>query len=162
MSHQPLQRKPDAQPPPEGIVARPVGAGLRAQLRQVEARLGLLDAATVLEAGNCFRGAALLPANAPLPPVLRRLFPEALGELERLGKSVERCHARDVAGYRLFALPYYFYDGFNALLAVERDGGFVAAWRDSEAHQSYLPAPVHVAPGEGMLEGFLSAVLGGR
>jgi hypothetical protein len=146
--------------PPGGIVTRPAGAGLRAQLRQVEARLGLLDAAAVLEPGNRFRGAALLPANAPLPPMLRALFPEELGELERLGKSTARCHARDMAGYRLFALPYYFYDGFNALLAVERDGDFVTAWRDSEAHQSYIPRQVHVGLGEDVLERFLREVLG--
>lgn len=138
---------------------RLVGAGLRAQLRQVGARIGMLDAAALLSPGNRFRAATLLSPNAPLPPALGHFFPEELAELGRLRKPTARCHLHAIGAYNIFALPYFFFDGFNALMAVEDSGGFLAAWQDSEANQSFVPKEMHVRREAGALERFLQQVL---
>jgi hypothetical protein len=146
------------------LEALPVGAGLRARLRDVAVRIGMLDAAAVLSPGNRFRAAALLPANAPVPVAMQQLFPEGLAELGGLGKAAGRCNAHDIGSYRVYALPYFFFDGFNALLAVEeravkQQGEIVAAWKDSEANQSFIPKEIHVNGGAAALERFLKTAL---
>lgn len=130
-----------SEPPARGQPwqAHVVGSALRSLLQHVEVRVGLLPRADSFDRGNRFQGAVVLPANRALPAELRGVFPEELAELQRLGKSVERCHATTLGPGRIYCLPYYFFDGFNALLALEREGTLVAAWKDSEAFQAISP-----------------------
>jgi hypothetical protein len=137
-----------------------VGAALRALLQQVEIRIGLLPRADTFDRGNRFQGAVLLPANRAAPAELRAVFPEELAELQRLGKSVERCHATKLGACRVYCLPYYFFDGFNALLALERNGKPIAAWKDSEAFQAVSPQALAARVDYTTLEGFLLDALG--
>ncbi len=136
-----------------------VGAALRTLLQHVEVRIGLLPRANAFDNGNRFQGAILLPANTVTPPDLGSLFPEELAELQRLGKSVERCHVRELERCRVLCLPYFSFDGFNALLAVEQDGRIVAAWKDAEAFQGVSPQTLHARIEFGALDEMLLEAL---
>ena len=132
-----------------------LGASLRTLLQQVEIRIGLLPRPDGFEQANRFQGATLLPTHDPTPAELRSLFPEELAELLRLGKSVELCHKRDLGVCRVLCLPYFSFDGFNALLAVEQDGAILAAWKDMEALQGFSPQTLHARIEFAALEGLL-------
>jgi hypothetical protein len=137
-----------------------VGATLRSLLQQVEIRLGLLPRPDSFERGDRFQGAALLPANRATPAELRGVFPEELAELQRLGKPVERCHAATLGSCRFYCLPYFFFDGFNALVALERDGRLVAAWKDNEAFQAISPQTLYARVDFSTLDDLLLDALG--
>jgi hypothetical protein len=148
--------KPARRPGGAGIETHAVGSSLRARLHQVEVGIGMLAEPDAVGAGDRFRGAKLLPADSAVPAAFRALFPDDLGELGRLGKSATRCHAAALGAYRVFCLPYFTFDGFNALLAVEEGGEFLAAWKDLEAHQALYPREIHVRGPASALERFLA------
>jgi hypothetical protein len=151
-----------SEPPARGQAwqCHAVGAALRSLLQHVEVRMGLLPRADSFEVGNRFQGAALLPANRATPAELRGVFPEELAELQRLGKPVERCHAVQLGPCRIYCLPYFFFDGFNTLLALERDGTLVAAWKDCEALQAISPQSLYARVDFATLEELLLDALG--
>jgi hypothetical protein len=120
-----------------------VGSALRTLLQHVEARIGLYPRPDAFDKDNRFQGAVLLPANVATPMEFGNLFPEELAELLRLGKTVTRCHVGRMDGSRVYCLPYFSFDGFNALLALEQEGRVVAVWKDSEAFQGFSPQAIH-------------------
>jgi hypothetical protein len=102
------------------------------------------------------------PLTAAAPAEWRHLFPQELAELTRLGKSGERCHAAQAVGCRVLCLPFFNFDGFNALLALEQEGRVVAAWQDSEAFQEASPRMVHACVAYAAVEGLLLGALRGE
>jgi hypothetical protein len=120
-----------------------VGSALRTLLQHVEARIGLYPRPDAFDKDNRFQGAVLLPPNVAIPLEFGNLFPEELAELQRLGKAVDRCHTGQMEGSRIYCLPYFSFDGFNALLALEQDGRVAAAWKDCEAFQGFSPQAIH-------------------
>ena len=136
-----------------------VGSALRTLLQHVEARIGLYPRPDAFGKDNRFQGAVLLPTNIATPVEFGNLFPEELAELQRLGKTIDRCHAGEMEGSRVFCLPYFSFDGFNALLALEHEGRVAAAWKDSAAFQGFSPQAIHTRIEFPSLDGLLLGAL---
>ena len=158
----PTPRTTQRKSPPAGSLpwqTHGVGPALRTLLQQLEIGIGLLPRGDAFDNGNRFQGATLLAPNVPTPPELRSLFPEELAELQRLGKSVDRCHLRELERCRVLCLPYFSFDGFNVLVGFEQDGRLIAAWKDAEAFQGFSPQTVHARVAFGALAEVLLDVL---
>lgn len=126
-----------------------VTAGLRALLNRLEARIGLFPESDGTHGHGRFHAPALLPANGAVPAGMRSIFQDELAALERIGKSADRCHSREVASLVVHCLPYYYYDGFNAVLYVERGGEFFAAWKLEEVKGEGSPSEMQARGGSG-------------
>ena len=66
--------------------------------------------------------------------------------LDRIGKPIDRCHMLELPPFKLYCLPYYFFDGFNALLYLEHEGDYGAAWKEQESDDERSPLQV-LTPG---------------
>jgi hypothetical protein len=124
----------------------PVTDALRFLLHELETKLGLFPPNTGFDGYGRFHAPVLLPPNEAVPPGMRELFAADLAALDRIGKSSERCYAQAIPPLKVYCLPYYYFDGFNAVLYAERDGKFFAAWKEQEMHADRSPADI-VAPG---------------
>jgi hypothetical protein len=127
--------------PDPGKEIRLSGA-LRAMLHRLEDKLGLFPADSGSEGHGRFHAPVLLPSNKDVPEAMRALFEPEFAALERLGKAVVQCHARSLKPLILYCLPYYYYDGFTALLYAEQDGQVLAAWKEQEVEGEGSPATV--------------------
>jgi len=127
--------------PVEHAVTEP----LRLLLHEVETRLGLFPAHTGFDGYGRFHAPVLLPPNAPLPAPMGKLFATELGALERIGKPTARCHAAALKPLKVYCLPYYYYDGFNALFYAEQQGSFFAAWKEQETNAETSPTIILAA-----------------
>lgn len=124
-----------------------VTARLRALLNRLETRIGLFPESDGTHGHGRFHAPALLPATGAVPGGMRRIFPDELAALERIGKPADRCHSREVASLVVYCLPFYYYDGFNAVLYVERGGEFFAAWKLQEVNGESSPSEIQARSG---------------
>lgn len=123
-----------------------VTAPLRFLLHQMEIRLGLFPPDTGFDGYGRFHAPVLVAANEPVPAGMRSVFGEELGALARIGKGTEGCRAFDLPPLKLYCLPYYYFDGFNAIVYAERGGKMFAAWKEQEMHAEGSPQTI-AAPG---------------
>ncbi len=89
------------------------------------------------------------------------LFSEDLAALARLRKPPTTCHCTEVDSYRVYCLSYFHYDGFKALMYVEREGRFVAAWKEEEVLRPDSPHTLLAGVDERQIETFLQQVQSG-
>jgi hypothetical protein len=123
-----------------------LSAPLREALHRLSGKLGLFPESDGLEEGGRFRAPVLLPANGQVAPVMGKLFKRELATLRRIGKREDRCHVAKLGDCKVYILPYYYFDGFNALLYLEHEGKFAAAWKEQESDEEQSPSEV-LAPG---------------
>lgn len=124
----------------------PLSAPQREALHRLANKLGLFPDSDGLDDGGRFRSPVLLPANGDVPPRMRSIFGEELAALQRIGSPAHRCHVREFAHFKVYCLPFYYYDGFNALLYLEHKGAYGAAWKEQECSEQNSPLEV-LAPG---------------
>lgn len=148
-------RKPLGEAPGEIQVT----GGLRALLHRLETRLGLFPADSGFGGHGRFHAPVLLPANEAIPEGMRGIFSEELAALERIGKTDGRCHGAPLKPLKLYCMPYYYYDGFNALLYAERDGKFIAAWREQEMDGEVSPTAIRTGVSHEDLQQVIQQVL---
>ena len=139
-------------PPREAPGEIQVTGGLRVLLHRLETRLGLFPADGGIDGHGRFHAPELLPANEAIPEGMRKIFSEELASLARIGKEAERCHAAPLKPVNLYCLPYYYYDGFNALLYAEREGKFIVAWKEQEMDGEGSPKAIRSAVSHGELQ----------
>lgn len=151
----------------------PVGRPLQARLIALEKRLGVFSEEQSFAADSRFNHPVLLPAERPatgagaaggeaasegragVPEGMARIFAAELASLERLGKDPGICHAARVGPYTVYCRSYFHYDGFRALLYVERDGALVAAWPDEEVLHPDSPRRLVSSVPDAEIEAFL-------
>jgi hypothetical protein len=144
--------------PPERQLA--VGRPLQARLIALEKRVGLFSEEQSFAADSRFNHPVIPPADGDAPEGMARVFAEDLAALQRLGKSAERCHQVALGPYRVHCLSYFHYDGFRALVYVERDGAFIAAWQDREVLHPDSPRTFLAGVGDAEIEAFLEHIPG--
>jgi hypothetical protein len=132
-----------------------VGRPLQARLIALEKRIGLFSEEQSFAADSRFNHPVILAAGAALPAGLARHYAEELATLRRLGRPADACHAAELGPYRVHALSYFHYDGFRALLYVERKGAFVAAWQEREVDQPDSPRTFTAGATDADIEAFL-------
>ena len=155
----------------------PVGRPLQARLIALEKRLGVFSEEQSFAADSRFNHPVLLPAERPaagagaaggeaasegragVPEGMARIFAAELASLERLGKDPGICHATRVGPYTVYCRSYFHYDGFRALLYLEREGRFLAAWMEQEVHQPDSPRTLLSAVDGARIEALLGEVL---
>ncbi|HKJ00019.1 MAG TPA: hypothetical protein VKB51_16195 [bacterium] len=137
-----------------------VGRPLQARLIALEKQIGLFSEEQSFAADSRFNHPAILPAETPLPKRMVGLFAADLEGVRRLSKPADACHATDVGPYRVYCLSYFHYDGFRALLYVERDGAFVAAWAEEEVLQPDSPRTLLAGVGDVEIQAFLEHIPG--
>lgn len=125
-------------PPPEHLVGRP----LRTRMIALERRIGLFSQEDFTGPGTRFRFAVMLPPNAPMPGAMAGLFPLDLDALGRMGRKTDVCAAFEIGPYRVTCYPFFHFDGFQALVCLERDGAFIAGWKEEEVLQPETPRMV--------------------
>lgn len=136
-----------AKPPGLKIHRHELSMPLRESLHRLANNLGLFPESDGLEDGGRFRAPVLLPANGMVPQAMRQIFAEEFGVLGRIGKPVDRCHVLELHPFKVYCLPYYYYDGFNALLYLEHKGACGAAWKEQESDDARSPLQV-LTPGD--------------
>lgn len=119
---------------------------LRESLHRLANKLGLFPESDGLEDEGRFRAPVLLSANTAVPRAMQQIFSEEFGALHRIGKPIDRCHALEFQAFTVYCLPYYYYDGFNALLYLEHKGECGAAWKEQESGDATSPQEV-LTPG---------------
>lgn len=125
-------------PPPAQTVGRP----LRARMVALEMRVGLFSREDFTGEESRFRFATMLPPNAPMPEAMGNLFSAELDALGRLGRKTDLCAAFEFGPYRIACYPYFHFDGFQALVCLERGGAFIAGWKEEEVLQPESPRMV--------------------
>lgn len=138
----------------------PVGTRVRSRLVALERKLGLFANQTGYAAESRFRVASILPRKARLPQEMRRVFAEELESLERIGLGTERCQHSEFAPYDVYAISYFHYEGFQALVYVEREGEFLAAWKEVEVELTDSPRAILAREDSAPVEAFLEHVVG--
>lgn len=123
-----------------------LSAPLREALHRLSGILGLFPEGDGLEEGGRFRAPVLLHANGQVAPMMGKIFKQELATLRRIGKQEDRCHVAKLGACKMYILPYYYFDGFNALLYLEYEGKFAAAWKEQESDGDQSPMEV-LAPG---------------
>ena len=137
-----------------------VGRPLQARLIALEKRIGLFSEEQSFAADSRFRHPVLLPAETPLPDGMARVFGDDLASLRRRGKAADAVHRTAFGPYAVHCLAYFDYDGFRALLYVEREGTFIGAWREEEALHPNSPRDFLAGVADPELEAFLAATAG--
>lgn len=135
-------RKAGKQAPPEPPPAQLVGRPLRARMIALERRIGVFSREDFTGPESRFRFAVMLPPNAPMPEAMANLFSIDLDALARLGRKTDVCAAFEIGPYRVTCYPYFHFDGFQALVCLERDGAFIAGWKEEEVLQPESPRMV--------------------
>lgn len=158
-SPHPRARSRAAATPPD---SRELGVGrpLQARLIALEKQIGLFSEEQSFAADSRFNHPVIVPREVPLPAAMQRLFAEDLEGLGRLGGDTERGHAADLGPYRVHCLSYFHYDGFRALVYVEREGAFVAAWKEQEVLQPDSPRTLWSGVSNRDMDAFLSHIPG--
>lgn len=139
----------------------PVGRPLQARLISLEKRIGLFSEEQSFAADSRFNHPVILPAAEPIPGTMAVIFSEDLAALARLREPPATCHCTDVGSYRVYCLSYFHYDGFKALMYVEREGRFVAAWKEEEVLRPDSPHTLLAGVDERQIETFLQQVQSG-
>jgi hypothetical protein len=137
-----------------------VGRPLQARLIALEKQVGLFSEEQSLVADSRFHHPVIVPGDAPVPEGMQRLFGEDLAALQRLGHAGGRCHAAELGPYRVCCVSYFHYDGFRALLYVEQEGRFVAAWKEEEVLQPDSPRLLLAGVDDAQIEAFLAHIPG--
>lgn len=137
-----------------------VGRPLQARLIALEKQVGLFSEEQSFAADSRFNHPVIVERETPLPAPMRKLFADDLAGLARLGGGTDQGHAAGLGPYRVHCVSYFHYDGFRALVYVERDGTFVAAWREQEVLQPDSPRTLWAGVNDGDMEAFLSHIPG--
>ena len=154
----PTKRKPPSRKNPLKPQLQPVSESVLRLLQDLEERIGLFAAGEDYRDTERFREPNLLSPNSPVPEGMRTTFAGEMDALVRLGTEASQCHAVEMSPFVVYCLPYYFYDGFNALLYVERDGELFAAWKEQELHPSGTPSHLLTATPFAELKAFVHQV----
>ena len=102
---------------------------LRMRVRELEEVMGVLPLhreAAERRGGslsNIYDRMGITPAG------MAARFLDEIAVMQRMDKAVDKCYVTDFKPYRVSCLPYFYYDGFHALLYVEKQGEFAAGWR---------------------------------
>ena len=133
---------------------------LRLRLLEFVATIGLMPHRSEEESSQTgLHG--IFQTEGKTPAGMMRVFPEEIGAMGRLGKSTARCFRMDFPPYRVYCLPYFYYDGFHALLYVEENENFLAAWRARDSDLAPPVLPVLVGSSKDDLQVFLDCALHG-
>jgi hypothetical protein len=124
---------------PAGSRTMAVGRPLQARLIALETRVGLFTEEESFASDSRFNHPVIVATPHPLPPGMAQVFAVELAELARLGRPADVCHAEALGPYRVCCTAYFHYDGLKALVYVEREGRFIAAWKDEEVLQPDSP-----------------------
>lgn len=135
-----------------------VGRPLQARLIALELQLGLFSAEPRFGSGSRFHHPVVVPTEAPVPEGMAKVFATDFAALRRLGRATDACHSLALGPYRASCVSYFHYDGFRALVYVERDGKLVAAWREEEVLQPHSPRTLLAGVDDAGLEAFLEHV----
>lgn len=136
-----------------------IGGALLLRLLEFEAEIRLLPAGQERQPKRGRGTRSIYDGKSPTPEGMSRRFPEDLAAMRRMGRPTNRCYTLDFGPYRLHCLPFYYYDGFHAMMYVEKDGQFVAAWSEWEVERPPHPHHVTVARSEDDLGAFLDRAL---
>ena len=145
--------------PKAAYPAQPVSMRMRVQLADLGVRLGLFRPQTSYDPDSRFRVAQIPPGNETIPAGMKKIFGTDLEEQTRAGHPLSRCLRKDLAGCSAFALAYYHYDGYRALVYVEKDGNLLAAWRETEVDLEQSPRELISGPDPAPVERFLNEAL---
>jgi hypothetical protein len=129
---------------------------LRLRMLEFRVDIGLMPGRAGESRGQ---GRSIYDEKAATPKGLLACFPEEVNAMRRLARPVNRCFALALPPYQVFCLPYYYYDGLCALLFVEWNGEFIAAWCEREMVNALAPHPVLVNGTEAELQAFLRHVM---
>ena len=135
-------RKAGKKPPPESPPAQLVGRPLRSRMIALERRIGLFSREDFTGPESRFQFAVMLPPNAPMSEAMASLFPIDLDTQARLGRKTGVCAAFEIGPYRVTCYPFFHFDGFQALVCLERDGAFIAGWKEEEVLHPESPRMV--------------------
>lgn len=138
----PRQEKAGKQEPPDALLSQIVGGPLRARMVALERRIGLFSREDFTGTESRFRFAEMLPPNGPMPEAMAGLFANDLDFQARLGRKIDVCAAFTIGPYRVACYPFFHFEGFQALVCVERDGVFLAGWKEEEVLQPETPRVV--------------------
>ena len=135
-------KKAGKKAPPAPPPAQLVGGPLRARMIALEKRIGLFSREDFTGPESRFRFAMMLPPNAPMSEAMASLFASDLAIQERLGRKTDVCAAFDIGPYRVTCYPFFHFDGFQAMICLERDGALIAGWKEEEVLQPESPRMV--------------------
>ena len=135
-----------------------LGGILRLRILELEEEIGLQPYPPGDAARNG-RSHNIYGHKVPTPEGMQELFASEVATMRRLGKPATQGYSVEFPPYRICCLPYYYYDGFHALLYVEKEGIFVAGWSEWETDRQPITHPVHVQGGEAALSDFLDHAL---
>ena len=127
----------------DAMAAHEVGQPLRSRLIAIERAIGLFSQQDSFAADSRFNHPVMLEPNSSMPQPMADLFSDDLAALDRLGRKTDICHRFDLKGCRIFCYPYFNYDGFQALVGLEKQGDFIAGWKEEEALQPDTPRVFH-------------------
>ena len=134
-------RRKSAQAPGKRLIAE---GPLRLRMLEFHAEIGVFRGESPEPRKGRSKRRGIYEEQAPTPEGLSDCFPGEMNALRGLGKSADRAYAIDLDPYRVFCLPFYYYDGLYALLYVERKGAFLAAWCEREVDNPLAPHEVIV------------------
>ncbi len=137
-----------------------VGRPLQARLIALEKQIGLFSEEQSFAADSRFRHPVLLPTETPLPEAMARVFAADVASLRRRGKAADAVYRAALGPYGVHCLAYFDYDGFRALLYVEREGAFIGAWREEEVLHPDSPRAFLAGVTDPEIEAFLLQVAG--
>jgi hypothetical protein len=147
-------RESDAPAPPAW--SRIVAEGpLRLHMLEFQVDIGLAPGRAAEPRRKRAKARSIYDERAATPKGLLECFPEETAAMRRMGKAVNRCQVLALPPYRVFCLPYYYYDGLCSMLYVEREGEFLAAWCEREMENALKPHPVLVNGSEADFQTFL-------
>ena len=145
------RRKSAAAPGKRLIVEGP----LRLRMLELHAEIGLFPGESPEPRKGRNKRRGIYDEQGPTPEGLSDCFPGELAALRGLGKPADRAYAIELDPYRIFCLPFYYYDGLYALLYVEEQGAFLAAWCEQEMENPLAPHDVIVNGSEEDFQAFL-------
>lgn len=128
---------------------------LRLHMLEFQADIGLLPGKSAEPKRKRAKARSIFDEKTATPKGLLDCFPEEVAAARRLGRPVNKCHALDLGAYRVYCLMYYTYDGLCAMLYVEQEGEFLAAWCEREMETVLKPHAVWINGNESSLLAFL-------
>lgn len=144
---------------PGGHSVQAVSRALQAKLIEIAGKIGLFSQQGPFDSDSRFAHPVVLPQTTPIPAGMAEIFRKELAALQRLGKSVECSHRVEFPPYRVHCISYFHYDGFQALMYVEKKDSLVAAWKEEEVEQLNSPRELISADDPRHLEDFLRRCL---
>ena len=132
---------------------------LRMRVRELEEVMGVLPLHREAAERKGGSTSSIYDRMGATPGGMAGRFPDEIAVMRRMGKTVDECYVMEFKPYRVSCLPYFYYDGFHALLYVEKQGEFAAGWRALESDRIPPALSVMVRRAESGLQRFLEIAL---